>query len=65
MDAEPDRPAPTDRVFVGRRRERARLIELAEQAQTGHGGLILLEGEAGFGKTLLLEEAADVLAGAV
>jgi len=59
LDAEPDRPAPTDRVFVGHRRERARLIELAEQAQAGHGGLCLLEGEAGFGKTLLLEKAAE------
>lgn len=48
--------------FVGRRPERARLLELAERAQEGHGGFVLLEGEAGIGKTRLLEMAEEAAA---
>lgn len=47
----PARPA-----FVGRGEERARLIARLEQAQAGHGGFAVLLGEAGMGKTRLLEE---------
>lgn len=40
--------------FVGRGREKARLQRLAEQAVTqGRGNIVLLEGEAGVGKTRL------------
>lgn len=44
--------------LVGRAAERAALVGWLEQAGRGHGGLALLEGEAGIGKTRLLEEVA-------
>lgn len=44
--------------LVGRAAERATLLGHLEQAIGGHGGLVLLEGEAGVGKTRLLQEAA-------
>ena len=40
-------------IFVGREREIARLGERLHAALAGHGKLILLEGEAGVGKTRL------------
>lgn len=45
--------------FVGRMQERARLLALVERAQNGRGGFVLLEGEAGIGKTRLLENLAE------
>ena len=44
--------------LVGRAAERAALVGWLEQAGRGQGGLALLEGEAGIGKTRLLEEVA-------
>jgi len=44
--------------LVGRRTERAALVERLEGAIHGRGGLILVEGEAGVGKTRLLQEIA-------
>lgn len=52
----PHRP---DLPFVGRRAERAQLLRLAEEAQAGRGGLVLVEGEPGMGKTRLLKALAD------
>ncbi|MBV6396458.1 MAG: hypothetical protein HFACDABA_02056 [Anaerolineales bacterium] len=54
--------AAAPKPFVGRRQERARLLELVERAQEGRGGFILLEGEAGIGKTRLLEMAEEAAA---
>ena len=42
--------------FVGRRRELDLLIEAQEEARAGVGHTILLEGEAGLGKSRLMEE---------
>jgi predicted ATPase len=44
--------------FVGRTRERARLLHAVESARAGAGALILIAGEAGVGKSRLVEEAA-------
>jgi DNA-binding CsgD family transcriptional regulator len=45
-------------LILGRRRELALIDELIDRAQTGSGGVAVLEGPAGIGKTALLAEAA-------
>jgi predicted ATPase/class 3 adenylate cyclase len=42
--------------FVGRARELAQLEEFSAKAASGHGQVVLLTGEAGIGKSRLLEE---------
>lgn len=49
--------------FVGRARELGALLARWEQAAQGRGGLILIGGEAGIGKTRLAEEFAAVVRG--
>jgi DNA-binding SARP family transcriptional activator/Tfp pilus assembly protein PilF len=44
--------------LVGREEERATLLAYLESAIKGRGGTILIEGEAGVGKTRLLQEVA-------
>jgi class 3 adenylate cyclase/tetratricopeptide (TPR) repeat protein len=44
--------------FVGRASERARLLQAVERARAGSGTLMLIGGEAGVGKSRLVEEAA-------
>ncbi len=44
--------------FVGRAQERTRLLRVVERARAGNGGLMLIGGEAGVGKSRLVEEAA-------
>jgi DNA-binding CsgD family transcriptional regulator len=46
-------------VIVGRAPEQARIDELLAGARAGHGGSLVIRGEAGTGKTALLEYAAD------
>lgn len=46
-------------AFIGRRKERAALLQIAERAQNGRGGLVFVEGEPGIGKTRLLESFAE------
>ena len=62
---EPERPAPavsrtTQRIpLVGRNAEWAKLREAWQRAAGGHPSLLLLTGEAGVGKTRLLEELLE------
>jgi predicted ATPase/DNA-binding SARP family transcriptional activator len=49
--------SPGSVPFVGRQAEYARLIEYMEQARKKHGGCVLLNGEAGIGKTRLAQES--------
>ncbi|CAG0935032.1 hypothetical protein TFLX_03856 [Thermoflexales bacterium] len=45
--------------LVGRNQERAELLSLVEGIFNGIGGLVLVEGEAGIGKTRLLQEVSS------
>jgi DNA-binding CsgD family transcriptional regulator len=47
-----------DSGLIGRDEERARLGEMLNGAVAGEGGLVLLAGEAGVGKTRLMDELA-------
>lgn len=46
-------------VIYGRERERAQLRELLDDAMTGHGSLVLISGEAGIGKTTLVDDLLE------
>ena len=60
--ATPGRSAPPQRAgaprFVGRDPERRELLDLVDLLADGKGGVVLLEGDAGIGKTRLLTEIA-------
>jgi len=45
--------------FVGRDSERSRLAQRLDEVLDGAGGLVLVEGESGVGKTRLLHEVVD------
>jgi DNA-binding CsgD family transcriptional regulator len=47
------------RQLLGRRREQAVLERLLETAREGHGGVLVVHGEPGVGKTALLEYALE------
>ncbi len=49
----------TDAPFVGREAERRSLVDGMERALSGRGGVILVEGEPGIGKSRLVSEASD------
>jgi hypothetical protein len=52
------------RTFVGRERELSELLAALDETRTGRGGLFLLAGEAGIGKTRLADELASRAGGA-
>jgi DNA-binding SARP family transcriptional activator len=52
-------PAPDAESLVGRRPELAHLTAVAEQVAAGRPAVVVLEGEAGIGKTRLAEAAAE------
>ena len=58
-------PLPGGGVFVGRADELAMLEAAAAAARGGHPKVVLVEGEAGIGKSSLLARFASGLAGAV
>ena len=45
--------------YVGRARERSLLVQAIERARDGEGSLLLVGGEAGVGKSRLVEETAE------
>jgi class 3 adenylate cyclase/tetratricopeptide (TPR) repeat protein len=47
------------RSLVGRTRERGLLTERLGSLRSGHGGVLLIEGEAGIGKSRLLDDLVD------
>jgi DNA-binding SARP family transcriptional activator/tetratricopeptide (TPR) repeat protein len=49
-------PPAWEPPLVGRRRDLARLTEVLDEAFAGHGGLVVLVGEAGAGKSRLVAE---------
>lgn len=52
-------PARAPHTLVGRRHERALLLQRVERASQGRGGVVCLEGAPGIGKTRLLESVAE------
>jgi DNA-binding SARP family transcriptional activator len=56
-------PAADDRPLVGRRTERTRLRAALGEVARGSGAVLVLEGEAGIGKTRLAEAATALAAG--
>ena len=52
VDAEP-------RQLLGRQREQAVLERLLETPREGHGGVLVVHGDPGVGKTALLEFALE------
>jgi len=49
----------TSTVLVGRDAELERIASALERAREGHGGVLLVAGEAGVGKSRLIDEAAE------
>ena len=54
-----DEMGELDTPMIGRSRERATLLARVDELVNGNGGIVLVEGDAGIGKSRLLEELAD------
>jgi len=54
------REGRTASPFVGRRTELARITDVVRRAAQGHGAMMLVSGEAGVGKSRLVQEAEAV-----
>jgi DNA-binding CsgD family transcriptional regulator len=59
----PARPDPPRGRVRGRRRERERLGRLLTGIRSGHSGVLVVRGEAGIGKTALLEQLVEQASG--
>ena len=59
------RPAPGGLMLRGRDDERAALDRLLDEARAGQSGVLVLRGEAGVGKTALLEHAIESASGLI
>ncbi len=60
LDVRPSpRAVPSPRSFVGRDEQLARLRAVLDRAMSGHGGVALLAGEPGIGKSRLADELAS------
>jgi DNA-binding CsgD family transcriptional regulator len=59
MSGAPSPVLSPGRQLLGRERERVALDRLLEAARGGHGGVLVVHGEAGVGKTALLEYAGE------
>src|SRR5215470_1477821 len=57
------RPWENQTMLRGRRAERAAIDQLLARAAAGHSGALVMRGEAGIGKTALLEHARDTASG--
>src|SRR5262249_11593734 len=55
--------AETGRVLLGRRDEQQAIERLLERVRSGRGGVLVVRGEAGVGKTSLLDNLAERAAG--
>jgi DNA-binding CsgD family transcriptional regulator len=58
-------PAPGGLTLRGRDTERAVLERLLEEARTGQSGVLVLRGEAGVGKTALLDHTIEAASGLI
>ena len=61
----PGEPAPAATAMRGREREWDTVLDLLKAAEAGRPGVLLVEGEHGTGKSVLLEEAARTAAASV
>ena len=61
MSGAPPRVRSPRGQLLGRERERVALDRLLEAARGGHGGVLVVHGEAGVGKTALLEYASEAV----
>src|ERR1700704_5773361 len=59
MSGAPTPVRSPSRELLGRERQRLALDRLLEAARGGHGGVLVVHGEAGVGKTALLEYAGE------
>lgn len=61
--AEPRRASGAPAPLVGRQRELEQLVDAVERARSGTRQLVLVSGEAGIGKTALVDAALHLLSG--